>query len=167
VTGDAKGEWMSKEKKCPECFSDIDKDAVVCKFCGKRIVGIKCKNCATICKPEAKSCRWCGAVLTQKNKVNLAYDFEIKASLFGTLLYKRSLFPQRIIFLGDKIIIRSYSSLMMTKKDKTISWDKISGFDHKKGFFWDTITISNYGQRPIIIECIRPSDVKVMKRVIQ
>ena len=56
---------------------------------------------------------------------------------------------------------------MMTKKDKTISWDKISGFDHKKGFFWDTITISNYGQRPIIRECIRPSDVKVMKRVIQ
>jgi len=158
---------MSGKKKCPECFSEIDQDAAVCKFCGNRIVGIKCDNCASICKPEAKTCRWCGGILTKKNKVRLADEVEIKASFLGTLFSKRSFFPQRIIFSKDKIVIRTYGTLKMTKKDQAISWDKISSLGHKKGYFWDTITISNYGKRPTIIDCIRRSDAIFMKDVLQ
>lgn len=154
-------------KTCPECLSEINSAAVVCKFCGNRIVGIECGNCASICKPKAKVCKWCGETLVKKKPpIKLEKDVELKANFLGTLFSRRSLFPQRIIVTKEKIVIRTYDILKMKKKDKTIVWNNVNKVDHKKGYFWDKIMISEQGQSAATIDCLRRSDAVLIKKAL-
>lgn len=60
-----------------------------------RIEGMKCLNCASICKLEEKVCKWCGKVLPESGGFKLTKEPEINATFWGALLSRGRIHPQR------------------------------------------------------------------------
>jgi hypothetical protein len=149
---------MGGGKKCPECLSNIEQDADVCRFCGYRVTGVKCGKCASMCRPEAKVCRWCGEPFVTKATSKLDKDVEIKASFLGTLYLTRSFYPQYITFKKDSVIIVTFGFLMMSKKEQKLDWDAIAGASLKGGIIWDIVTINMKDGSSAVLNAIRHSD---------
>ena len=153
---------------CFECLSEIPSEASVCSHCGTRIKGILCQVCRSYCPFEAKKCKHCGSTLLNKttaliNQKTVAIDSE----LLPTLLVELSLTPQRVVITKDKLIITSYSLLGLISHDEEIPWEKVAGFSHRSGIFWDTIAIETRGQTSARIACLSRSNAGKIKQVLQ
>ena len=158
---------MAEGKKCFECKGVIPKDASVCRHCGQRIVGVPCPDCASICKPEAKVCQWCGRKIKKRYNLKISEPIEVQSSFFGTLLTKFSLFPQECVFSDEKLLVRTFGFLALTKHEEEIPWEKVAGFQHKNGILWDTIWIETRGQSSACITALNKSDSMRMKVILQ
>ncbi len=158
---------MAEGKRCIECKSVIPKEANVCRYCGQRIEGIKCTDCACFCKPEAKVCSWCGKKFTKQTKLKISKPIELQSSFWGTFLTRLSFHPQEANFSNEKILIRTYGFLGLTKHDEEIPWEKIAGFQHKDGIIWDAIWIETRGQSSAYISALKKSDSLRVKALLQ
>ena len=160
-------EYVTMETRdCPECSSEIPKEAKVCRFCGERIEGIRCEECQALSPEGARKCRWCGTRLGMATERKLE-AFDVQASFVGTLLTRLSFFPQRAFFTPEKIIIRTYGFLGLTSKDEEILWEKVAGFAHRNGIIWDMISIETRGQTPATIACLEKADSDRVRQVLQ
>ena len=160
-------EHKAKGKRCTECFSVIPKEASVCRYCSTRIEGIKCPDCASYCRPEAKLCKWCGKTLKRPKALTLTKPLEIKSTFLGILLSKGSFLPQKSKFTKNKIIVSTPGFLGLTRNDEEIPWEKVAGFQHKDGIFWDAIWIETRGQTAASIWGLEKEDALRIKGLLQ
>ena len=158
---------MAEGKRCPECLSAIPKQANVCRYCGQRIAGVQCPDCASFCKPEARVCNWCGKKLPKEQSLKITQPIELKSSLLGSILLRMSFFPQEAIFTEEKILIRTYGFMALTKHEEEIPWEKVAGFNYKAGVIWDAVWIQTRGQSSSSITALSKSDSKRIKTLLQ
>jgi RNA polymerase subunit RPABC4/transcription elongation factor Spt4 len=154
-------------KNCPECCSSIPDAAVVCPACTQRIVGKACPNCLALSPEETKICRHCQSKFKTNTTLSGFRPFRVNASWMATLLVRFSLFPQKAEFNTDKIIITSYGFLGLTSQAEEVLWEKVAGFAHHSGIFWDSISIETRGQTAAVISCLDKDDAKKIKNVLQ
>ena len=153
-------------KTCPECTSEMPQAAKVCAHCGERVEGIRCEECRAFSPEAARKCRWCGNRLRVATERSLK-PFEVRASLLGTLVTRFSFFPQRATFSPEKIVIRTYGFLGLTSSDEEILWEKVAGFAHRNGIFWDLVAIETRGQTQAVLTCLNKSDSHRIRQVLQ
>ncbi len=158
---------MAEGKRCPECKSVIPIDATVCRYCCQRIEGIKCPECASLSKADAKICICCGKKLLKKKSVKFTSPLEIKSSFWGTMLTRFSFFPQESIFSNDKLLVKTFGFLALTSHEEDIPWEKVAGFQHKDGIFWDTIWIETRGQSSACITALKKNESIRVKTILQ
>lgn len=154
-------------KNCPECFSSIPNDAKVCPVCTERIEGKECSDCLAKSPQEAKVCRWCQHKFREISQKAHFKPFEVKADAIATMLLRWSFFPQKATFNTDKLIITTYGFLGLTSHDEEIPWEKVAGFSHLSGIFWDHIAIETRGQSAATISCLNKEDANRIRNVLQ
>lgn len=154
-------------KNCPECLSEIPLQANVCKFCGQRIEGQKCQECLSFSPEGATTCGTCGNKFKKRLKVNLARPLVITSKFIPTLFFEFNFAAQKASFSNDKIILSTPGFLGFTENKEEISWDKVAGFSHKSGVFWDNIYIETRGQTGVSIRCLDKDDSSRVKKVLQ
>jgi ribosomal protein L40E len=156
-----------ESKECPECFAEIDHRATVCRHCGERIEGIQCLSCLARSPKGASVCRWCGGKLKTAKERRKFAAFAVRASVVGTALTQYSLFPQSASFSQEKIVITTYGFLGLTKSDEEIPWEKVAGFGHHSGYFWDSVWIETRGQSSATIGCLSRADGAHIRQVLR
>ena len=155
-------------QQCPECTSTISKNAVVCPVCTQRISGKPCPDCLTLSPEEAKVCRHCQHKFRQvATQITSFRPFKVTADMAATILLRWSLFPQKAVFNTDKLIITSYGLFGLTSHDEEIPWEKVAGFTHRSGLFWDFISIETRGQSAAVISCLNKTVAKKIRNVLQ
>jgi ribosomal protein L40E len=154
-------------KTCPECMSEIPQAATVCNCCRERIEGILCQECMALSPSRARVCRWCGNRLVAETERQAFEPFSTTSSAFGTFLTTLSLHPQEASFSQDKIVITTYGFLGLTSSDEEILWEKVAGFSHRSGIFWDAISIETRGQTSADITCLSREDSKKIRSILQ
>ncbi|WP_434779845.1 PH domain-containing protein [Neisseria sp. Ec49-e6-T10] len=154
-------------KNCPECCSQISQAAMVCPVCTQRIVGKSCPDCLTLSPQEAKVCRFCQHKFRAVNQKMSFKPFQVKADSLATLLIRWRFFPQKAEFNADKLIITSYGLFGLTSHDEEIPWEKVAGFTHHSGLFWDYISIETRGQSAAIINCLNKQNASRIRSVLQ
>ncbi len=153
---------------CPECRSVIPKEARVCPACAQRITGILCPDCLAFSPEGAKVCRHCQhRFKTDLQQPNTIRPFKVQADQLATLVLNWSLWPQKVSFTADKITVTSYGLLGLTSHDEEIPWEKIAGFSHRSGIFWDSISIETRGQSASVVSCLKKADAQRIRRVLQ
>lgn len=153
-------------KPCPECTTPIPEAAQVCAQCGERVEGIRCEECLALSPEGARKCRWCGNRMQVASQRELK-PFRVRASRMGTLLIRFSLFPQEARFSSEKIVIRTYGFLGLTSSEEEILWEKVAGFAHRNGIFWDLVAIETRGQTQAVIACLSKADSHRVREVLQ
>lgn len=153
-------------RACPECTTQIPTEANVCAQCGERVEGLRCDECLALSPEGARKCRWCGNRLRVATEQQLK-AFRVRASRLGTLLIRFSLFPQEARFTPEKIVIRTYGFLGLTSSDEEILWEKVAGFAHRNGIFWDLVSIETRGQTQAVIACLGKQDSQRIREVLQ
>ena len=93
--------------------------------------------------------------------------FKVSASRLGSLLLRWSLFPQEARFSPEKIVIRTYGFLALTSSEEEILWEKVAGFSHRNGVFWDQVSIETRVQTQAVISCLGKSASRRIKDVLQ
>lgn len=154
-------------KNCPECCSLIPNSAVVCPACAQRIVGKACPDCLALSPQEAKVCRHCQHKFKGNVTHNTFRPFKVSANMIATILLRFSLFPQKAEFNSDKIIITTYAFFGLTSQAEEVPWEKVAGFAHHSGIFWDSISIETRGQTSAFISCLAKSDALKIKKILQ
>lgn len=155
-------------QNCPECKSAIPKDAFVCPVCTQRIQGTRCPDCLAFSPEGVKVCRYCQHKFkADVVEMNNFRPFQVKAEAMATLLLNHSFFPQKAQFFNDKIIITSYGFLGLSSHDEEIPWEKVAGFTHRSGIFWDAIAIETRGQSATSISCLKKDDALKIRNVLQ
>ena len=154
-------------KTCPECMSEIPGDASVCRYCCERIEGIQCPACMALSPPRATTCRWCSSRLVAETERTPFTSFSTISSSLGTFLTTLSLHPQESIFTQDKIVITTYGFLGLTSSDEEFLWEKVAGFSHRSGIFWDAVSIETRGQTSADITCLSREDSAKIREVLQ
>ena len=71
------------------------------------------------------------------------------------------------IFSKDKILISTPGKFGLTRNDEEILWEKVAGFQHKDGIFWDTIWIETRGQTAASIWGLNKQDATEIKKLLQ
>ena len=154
-------------KNCPECCLEIAQEAVVCPHCTQRIEGKICPDCMSKSPLEAKVCRHCQHKFREVTQRTQFRPFQIKADALATLLLQWRLFPQKASFNADKLIISSYGFFGLTSHDEEIPWEKVAGFTHRSGLFWDYVSIETRGQSAAVINCLKKDDAQKIRNVLQ
>jgi hypothetical protein len=145
-------------KTCPECQSDIPDEAAVCRHCGRRVVGKICPDCCSRCSDEAKKCNCCGYGFDSKaNQIDVE-PFAVIAKLLPTFLMRQRLLCQRLDVDQDKITISTPGYFSLYTHGEEIPWQKVAGFDYRKGIFWDAISIETRGQKASNMTCLAKAD---------
>ncbi len=70
-------------------------------------------------------------------------------------------------FSSEKIIIATPGFLGLTQNNEEILWEKIAGFQHKDGIFWDTIWIETRGQSSAQISGLLKADSSKIRGILQ
>ena len=154
-------------KPCPECKSDIPDDAQVCRFCGERIEGQECPKCLSLNKQKAAVCRWCNFAFKKESKLLDISQFEVIAELLPTLLLRHRLFPQKIRFTQEKIILSTPGIFALSTYHEEIPWHKVAGFDYRSGIFWDQATIQTRGQTSATMSCLDKEKGERIRQLLQ
>jgi hypothetical protein len=154
-------------KTCPECRSDIPDDAQVCKYCGERIEGQECPKCLSLNKHKAVVCRWCNFVFKKESKFLGISQFEVVAELLPTLILRFRLFPQKVQFTTEKIILSTPGFFALSTYHEEIPWHKVAGFDYRSGIFWDQATIQTRGQTSATIGCFNKKKGERIRKLLQ
>ncbi len=154
-------------RECPECYSEIDGRATVCRHCGERIKGTRCPACLAMNADGARLCRWCSTKLATASASRKLSAFTIKADAIGTLLVRQSFHPQVAAFTQDKIVITTYGLFGLTSSNEEIPWEKVAGFKHHSGLIWDQVQIETRGQSSAVISCLSRADGARIKQVMQ
>ncbi|MDA3935326.1 MAG: DUF2510 domain-containing protein [Actinomycetota bacterium] len=157
----------STPKKCPECLSEIDGRATVCKYCGERIEGVRCPACLAMNANGARLCRWCSTKLATAAAGRKLTAFTVKADLIGTFLIHQKFHPQIAVFSQDKIVVTTYGFMALSSSNEEIPWEKVAGFRHKSGLIWDEVQIETRGQSAAVIGCLSREDGARIKQVMQ
>lgn len=159
---------QAPEKTCHACLSVIPQAAVVCRACGTRLEGIQCSACRSFCPDDASLCRHCGSRLNKTNQnLPVISPMVIQADPLATLLLEWSLNPQRLALDSHKITLTSFSLFGLTAQHEELPWEKVAGFNHRAGLFWDAIAIETRGQTAANISCLTKRDAQRLKRVLQ
>lgn len=155
-------------KQCPACFSAIPKSASVCCSCGTRVEGVQCEACLLLCPEGAKICCHCGSSLGRKavELLNIA-TFTINADPLATLLIEFGLHPQRVRISSDKLSIITFSLFGLAENNEEVPWEKLAGFSHRSGLFWDSIKIETRGQTSAVIGCLSKRNARRLKEVLR
>ena len=155
-------------KTCFACLSEIPVEAEVCRACGTRVEGILCPECCNLCPEQARKCRCCGSSLIKPLQV-LAHQqtLVIQADPLATLMLELSLNPQRVVVEADKLTITSFALFGLTSHSEELPWEKVAGFSHRSGVFWDAIAIETRGQTAATISCLSKRDARRIKQVLQ
>ena len=149
-------------KLCSECLSEIPKEAKVCRFCSSRLIGVECKKCKQVNRTGAELCAYCGSDFSSVSKKSIE-PFQIKSTLLGTILTQFNFIPQEANFDSDKVVVRTYGFLGLTSNDDEILWEKLAGFTHRSGLFWDAVGIETRGQSSAVIACLtRKNALKII-----
>lgn len=154
-------------KPCTECKSDIPDDAHVCRYCGERIEGQECPKCLSVNKHNAAVCRWCNFVFKKESKLLDISQFEVVAELLPTLLLRYRLFPQKVRFTTEKIILSTPGFFALSTYHEEIPWHKVAGFDYRSGIFWDQATIQTRGQNSATIGCLDKKKGERIRQLLQ
>ena len=167
-------------KHCSACLTRIPMEAEVCRACGTRLEGIQCEACRSFCPREATLCRHCGSSLEGSNRLGRSSmpgdrsdalaglsTMVIEADLLPTLLLELSLNPQRVVVQPEKLTISSYSLFGLTARHEELPWEKVAGFSHRSGLFWDAIAIETRGQTAATISCLSKRKAGKLKRLLQ
>jgi hypothetical protein len=99
--------------------------------------------------------------------LKLNKNIEIKSTILGTFLLRRSFRAQKAVFTKDKAVISTYGFFGLSRYDEEIPWEKVAGFLHKSGIFWDTISIETRGQSAAVIWGLRNTDAIRIKNLLQ
>ena len=167
-------------KRCSACLSEIPSQAEVCRACGTRLEGIQCGACRSFCPHGATLCRHCGSSLERFHSLDRSSrpgdrsdalaglrTMVIEAELLPTLLLELSLNPQRVVVQPEKLTISSYSLFGLTARHEELPWEKVAGFSHRSGLFWDAIAIETRGQTAATISCLSKRNAGKLKRLLQ
>lgn len=153
---------------CPHCKSEISEEAAVCRHCTHRVKGVVCPDCLSVCHSKASVCKWCNKrLLTEEKKTPISTGFEITSELLPTLLSELKFTPQKAVFSKEKIIITTHALFGLTKRDEEILWEKVAGFSHRSGIFWDTIVIETRGQTGGSIRCLSKANSAKIRKTLQ
>ena len=164
----AVSELLAAGKQCPACLSEIPRCASACCSCGTRIEGVQCEACRLLCPEGAKICCHCGSSLGFKafELLNIS-PFTINADPLATLLLEFGLHPQRVRISPDKLSIVTFSLLGLAENNEEVPWQKLAGFSHRSGLFWDSIKIETRGQTSAVIGCLSKRNARRLKEVLR
>lgn len=155
-------------KTCFACLSEIPAEAEVCRACGTRVEGIQCQECLSFCPEQARKCQWCGSALIHRHQgLVLPQTLVIQADPVASLLLEWSFTPQRVVVESDKLAITTFALFGLTSHSEEMPWEKVAGFSHHSGLFWDSIAIETRGQTAARIGCLRKRDARRIKQVLQ
>ncbi len=154
-------------RTCPECKSDIPVAAEICRYCGERVEGQECPKCLSICKHKATVCKWCNFVFRKERKRLDINPFEVVAEMLPTLFLRFRLFPQKVQFTTEKIIISTPGFFALSTYHEEIPWHKVAGFDYRSGIFWDQATIQTRGQTSASIGCLNKNKGERIRKLLQ
>ena len=158
---------LADTKQCNACLSTIPAAACVCKACGTRIDGMQCEACLMLCPEEAKVCCHCGTSLKQKTSgLTEITPTSISSDTLATLILELSIHPQRVRIEHEKIVLTTYSFFGLVENNEEIPWEKVAGFFHRSGLFWDSIKIETRGQTSAIIGCLSKRNSRKLKSLL-
>ena len=155
-------------KQCPACLSEIPRRASVCCSCGTRVEGVQCEACCLLCPEGARICCHCGSSLGFQafESLNIS-PFAINADPLATLLLEFGLHPQRVRVSPDKLSIITFSLFGLAENNEEVPWQKLAGFSHRSGLFWDSIKIETRGQTSAVIGCLSKRNARRLKEVLR
>ena len=151
---------------CPECRGEIPADASVCRHCTRRLSGRQCALCLEFSKPEARVCSCCRANLIRQKAVAEFEPVSIPASVIGSIFLRGRFIPQRIQLLPDKVVISTWGRFWLSRKDEQIPWEKVAGYELRAGLLWDKLEIETRGQSSNTITCLRKSQSRRIKAIL-
>ena len=154
-------------KTCPDCRSEIPKEAVVCRACGERVEGKRCPDCRVRVDEEALRCRWCGYDFGAAPQGLDFEPFSVTARGLPTFLQRGRFLPQTIRLDRDKIVVSTPGLFNLSVAEEEIPWHKVAGFDYLSGIFWDRVRIETRGQSSTFLPCLAKSDGKRIREVLQ
>ena len=145
-------------KICPECKSEIPKDALVCRYCCRRVEGKECPDCLRRVKNNANKCANCNHDFERDEAIVTFESFSATANLLATILLRNRLLPEKIDLTSNKITITTYGYFYLTTFIEEIPWEKIAGYHFQSGIFWDAVVIETKGQTSNVMKCLEKSD---------
>ena len=158
---------LAATKQCHACLSTIPAGAHVCKVCGTRIDGTQCEACLMLCPEGAKVCCHCGTTLKQEaSGLTEITPTTISSDSLATLILELSIHPQRVKIEHEKIVLTTYNFFGLVENNEEIPWEKIAGFFHRSGIFWDSIKIETRGQTSAVIGCLSKRNSRKLKSLL-
>ena len=154
-------------KSCPDCLSDIPDEAEVCRHCGERVEGKRCRECGARNWPEAMLCRWCGNRFEPAGHHMDFESFEVTARLLPTVLFRGRLLVRTVVLTQEKILVRTPGMFDLSRQEQEIPWAKVAGFDYHSGLFWDRVRIETRGQSSTSVGCLAKDDGQRIRELLQ
>ncbi len=152
---------------CPECKNAIKEAAQVCEHCGQRITGKQCPDCAEFSKEKALVCRHCSFRFEKNVPVADFEPLHVIGDRAGTFFKLGRFRPQEIDLSPEKIVITSARIFGLIIAVEEVPWEKIAGFNHLSGLFWDSVRLETRGQTANAIHALKKDDSKRIVEILK
>jgi ribosomal protein L40E len=154
-------------KACPDCLSEIPREAPFCRHCGERVEGRRCTACGARNWDEATLCRWCGSRLEAEVDPVELEPFTVAARRLPTFLQRGRFLPQVMELSREKIVVSTPGPFGLSEREEEIPWSKVAGFDYRSGIFWDQVTIETRGQASTTVPALGKADGQRIRQVLR